>query len=58
MSQITSEIQKTLRKYLLGQLANDSQRATEIAILSSAGIFEELLITEEELIDQYVAETP
>jgi hypothetical protein len=38
-------------------LASDSQRAIEIAILSNAEVFEELLITEEELIDQYVSET-
>jgi hypothetical protein len=57
MSRITPDIRKELKKYLLRELANDSQRAMEIAILSNSKVFEELLITEEELIDQYVNET-
>jgi anti-sigma-K factor RskA len=44
-----------IRSYLLGQLESDRRAALEERLLSDAGIYEELLLAEEELIDQYVA---
>ena len=54
---ITAEIQKLLRGYLLGELTAEAQQLIEVGFLRSDALFEELLIAEEELIDQYVSET-
>ena len=43
-----------MRNYLLGTLAEDRRAALEESILRDAQVYEELLIIEEELIDQYV----
>ncbi len=56
MSQITQKIRRSLRRYLLGQLTREARQVIEQAILSSAEVYEELLIIEEELVDQYIAE--
>ena len=44
-----------MRNYLLGTLTEDRRAALEENILCDAQIYEELLVIEEELIDQYVA---
>ena len=44
-----------MRNYLLGTLAEDRQTQFEERILSEPSVYEELLVTEEELIEQYVA---
>ena len=44
-----------MRNYLLGTLAADRRNELEERILSDPDVYEELLLTEEELIDQYVA---
>jgi hypothetical protein len=44
-----------IRDYLLGNLGADRRAALEESILCDAEIYEDLLITEEELIDQYLA---
>lgn len=43
-----------MRDYLLGSLAEDRRAALEESILSDPGVYEELLVIEEELIDQYL----
>ena len=44
-----------MRNYLLGTLVQDRRAAIEESILRDAQVYEELLIIEEELIDQYLA---
>jgi hypothetical protein len=44
-----------MKKYLLGTLDADRKSQLEERILSEPDVYEELLLTEEELIDQYVA---
>jgi anti-sigma-K factor RskA len=44
-----------MRNYLLGTLATDRRNELEERILSDSDVYEELLLSEEELIDQYVA---
>src|SRR5678815_1678838 len=44
-----------MRSYLLGTVDTDHKTQFEERILSESGAYEELLIVEEELIDQYVA---
>ena len=44
-----------MRNYLLGTLAVDHRTELEERILSDPDVYEELLVSEEELIDQYVA---
>ena len=44
-----------MKKYLLGTLDGDRKSQLEERILSEPNVYEELLVTEEELIDQYVA---
>jgi hypothetical protein len=47
--------QSTIRQYLLGQLPDDEKRQEiEQRLLSDAEFFEELEVTEEELIDEYL----
>src|ERR1051325_1564141 len=43
-----------MRNYLLGNLEVDRRAALEERILCDPGVYEELLISEEELIDQYL----
>lgn len=49
------EHQKTIRLYLLGELADKGQRQLEESLLTSDELFEELLMAEDELVDEYVA---
>lgn len=53
---MTSNIDKQeMRSYLLGTLAADRRTELEESILCDPEVYEELLVNEEELIDQYVA---
>lgn len=47
--------QERIRRYLLGQLADDARQAIERDLLTSGELFEELQIVEDELIDEYLA---
>jgi hypothetical protein len=49
------EDQKTIRRYLLGELAEEGRRQLEESLLTSDELFEELLIVEDELLDEYAA---
>jgi len=49
---IDKDVMKT---YLLGSLDEDRKTQLEERILSEPNVYEDLLVTEEELIDQYVA---
>jgi hypothetical protein len=49
------EDQKTIRRYLLGELAEEGRRRFEESLLTSNELFEELLIVEDELVDEYAA---
>ncbi len=51
----TPEVQKRLRQYLLGQLAEAAREEIEKDLLVSTELFEELQVTEDELTDQYLA---
>jgi CHAT domain-containing protein/TolA-binding protein len=51
----TPEVQERLRRYVLGQLAEDAREEIEKALLTNSEQFEELLILEDELVDDYVA---
>lgn len=43
-----------LRRYLLGSTLEDERETVELALLADEQLYEELLATEEELIDEYV----
>ena len=47
---------EVLRSYLLGTLEAEPRAELEERILSDPAVYEELLLLEEELIDQYVAD--
>jgi hypothetical protein len=49
------EVQARLRQYLLGQLAEELREETETRLLEKEEVFEELLIAEDELSDDYLA---
>ena len=51
-----SELQKDLRRYLLGQLDDQTAEAFEKEFLLKDEIFDELLAAEDELIEDYLAE--
>jgi hypothetical protein len=51
----TQELQKRIRLYLLGQLSDGAGEELEQNILTNAELFEELLVVEDELIDDYLA---
>src|ERR1051325_8202008 len=51
-----SELQKDLRRYLLGQLDERTAEALEEQFLLQDEIFEELLVAEDELSEDYLAE--
>src|SRR6185369_11376092 len=50
-----SELQKDLRRYLLGQLDDRTAEALEERFLLQDEVFEELLAVEDELIEDYLA---
>ena len=52
----TPEVQEKLRRYLLGQLAEDARAEVEKDLLANDVLFEELLVLEDEIIDEYLAE--
>jgi hypothetical protein len=47
--------QENIRLYLLGLLPQEEQQPLEESLLTDAALYEELLIVEDELIDQYLA---
>lgn len=49
------EVQKRIRPYLLGQLSDSAGEELEQNFLTNAELFEELLVVEDELIDEYLA---
>jgi hypothetical protein len=51
----TPEVQARLRQYLLGQLAEELREETETGLLKDEELFEELLIAEDELSDDYLS---
>jgi tetratricopeptide (TPR) repeat protein len=51
----TPEVQERLRRYLLGQLADDAREGIEKDLLASEELFQELLMAEDEIIDEYLA---
>jgi anti-sigma factor RsiW len=51
----TPEVQKRLRRYLLGQLTDDAREEVEKDLLASDEVFEELLVGRR-LVDQYLNE--
>src|SRR5262245_10784073 len=50
----TPEVQERLRRYLLGQLAEDALEAIEKDLLVNDELFEELLVAEDELVDEFL----
>lgn len=50
----TPEVQKRLRRYLLGQLSDDAREELEQELLTSDETFQELLVLEDELVDEYL----
>jgi hypothetical protein len=53
---VNSDDLKTIREYLLGQLAEEEQQALEQRLLTEDDLFQELEIVEDELVDDFVAE--
>jgi CHAT domain-containing protein/Tfp pilus assembly protein PilF len=53
----TPEVQERLRRYLLGQLTDGAREEVEEDLLATAEVFEELLVIEDELVDQYLNES-
>src|SRR5882724_1573902 len=51
----TPEVQEKLRRYLLGSLGDDDRELVERELLTSDELFEELLIVEDEITDEYLA---
>lgn len=52
----TPEVQERLRRYVLGQLAEDARAELEKGLLANDELFEELLAIEDEIIDDYLGE--
>lgn len=51
----TPEIQDQIRRYLLGELDNGVRAEVEQRLLSDGEVFEELLVAEDEIIDDYAS---
>ena len=51
----TPEAQELIRRYLLGQLGDGVREKLEQDLLTSKDLFEELLVVEDELIDEYLS---
>jgi CHAT domain-containing protein len=49
------DAQSRIRQYLLGLLADDARQELEDRLLANADFYEELLMVEDELIDEYLA---
>jgi methionine-rich copper-binding protein CopC len=52
----TPEVQERLRQYLLGLLADNHREELEKELMASDELFEELLVAEDEIVDDYLAE--
>jgi CHAT domain-containing protein/tetratricopeptide (TPR) repeat protein len=50
----TPEVQARLRQYLLGQLDDDHREEVEKDLLAKDEVFEELLVVEDEVTDEYI----
>ena len=50
----TPEVQERIRRYLLGQLSDGAREEIEQDLLTNEELFEELLVAEDELIDEYL----
>ena len=50
----TPELQERIRRYLLGQLSDGAREELEQDLLANAELFEELLVAEDEIIDEYL----
>jgi len=53
---MTTEEQKQTRQYLLGNLSQENLAELEERLLRDKGFYEELLVAEDELIDEYLAD--
>src|SRR2546421_2580710 len=51
----SSDVQERIRRYLLGNLPAAEQEEIEKDLLTNGDLFEELLVIEEELIDDYLS---
>src|SRR5437762_8760452 len=51
----TPEAQELIRRYLLGQLSEGVREKFEQELLTSDDLFQELLVIEDELVDEYLA---
>ncbi|OLE54259.1 MAG: hypothetical protein AUG51_09135 [Acidobacteria bacterium 13_1_20CM_3_53_8] len=51
------EREELIKKYLLGELAGDEQAEVEIRVLTDQGYFNELLLVEDEITDDFVSGT-
>ncbi len=49
------EVQERLRRYLLGQLADNAREEIEKDLVASDEVFDELLIVEDEITDEYLS---
>src|SRR5712691_2711185 len=50
----TPELQERIRRYLLGQLDDGARQEIERDLLTNEELFEELLVIEDEIIDEYL----
>ena len=50
----TPDIQESLKRYLLGELADGAREQIEKDLLASDELFEELLVIEDEIVDEYL----
>ena len=51
----TPEIQDQIKRYLLGELDDGTRAQVEQKLLSDGEVFEELLVAEDEIIDDYAS---
>ena len=52
----TVEFQERIRRYLLGQLSDGASEEFEQQVIMDEDLFEELLVAEDEIIDEYLSE--
>src|SRR6266404_2721475 len=50
----TPEVQERIRRYLLGQLSDGAREEIEQDLLANEELFQELLVSEDEIIDEYL----
>src|SRR5882724_9278922 len=50
----TPEVQERIRRYLLGQLSDGAREEIEQDLLANEDLFQELLVSEDEIIDEYL----